>query len=145
VIARVEALIAGLGQLEAQEPARAYVEAGADAVLIHSRQRDPGEVIAFTEAWDGRAPLVAVPTQYPSISLTELEDIGIRVVIYANQALRASVRAVDDVLRHIREAGSTSAIESAVATMQEVFELQDVPMMDDTERMAYAVADGRHQ
>src|SRR5438094_10109512 len=62
VIARTEALIAGLGVEEALGRARAYAAAGADAVLVHSKARDFGELAAFAAAWDGRVPLAAVPT-----------------------------------------------------------------------------------
>jgi len=68
VIARTEALIAGLGVDEALGRARAYAAAGADAVLVHSKARDFGELAAFAAAWDGRVPLVAVPTTYPGVA-----------------------------------------------------------------------------
>src|SRR3989442_15359104 len=68
VIARTEALIAGLGLDEALARARAYARAGADAVLVHSKARDFGELASFARVWDGRVPLVAVPTTYPGVS-----------------------------------------------------------------------------
>lgn len=70
IIAWTEALVAGLGQEEAQRRARAYVEAGADAILIHSKQSTPEEILSFCRAWpDGQVPLVLVPTSYPQLSL----------------------------------------------------------------------------
>lgn len=68
VIARVEALIAGRGQAEAIERGLAYVEAGADAILIHSKQKTPDEIVGFVAAWPGPAPLVLVPTAYPELT-----------------------------------------------------------------------------
>ncbi len=80
VIARVEALIAGLGQAEASRRASAYVEAGADAILIHSKQKTPDEILEFVRAWRGAVPLVLVPTAYPQ--LTE-RDIAARWATWA--------------------------------------------------------------
>src|SRR6058998_905872 len=71
VIARTEALIAGLGLAEALGRARAYAAAGADAVLVHSKARDFRELASFAAAWDGRVPLVAVPTTYPGVTAVE--------------------------------------------------------------------------
>ncbi|KAG1243815.1 hypothetical protein G6F68_015692 [Rhizopus microsporus] len=64
VIARTEALIAGLGQEEALARAQAYESAGADAILIHSKQTTPDEIVRFAQAWTGRVPLVLVPTAW---------------------------------------------------------------------------------
>ena len=69
VIARTEALIAGRGQEEALRRGAAYAEAGADAVLIHSKEKTPDEILAFCRAWPGRAPLVLVPTSYPQLCI----------------------------------------------------------------------------
>ena len=69
VVARTEALIAGLGQDEALRRGEAYVEAGADAILIHSKQKTPDEILAFCRGWTARAPLVLVPTSYPTAFL----------------------------------------------------------------------------
>src|SRR5690606_29970523 len=75
LIARVEALIAKLGQEEAYNRAKAYANAGADAILIHSKEHTPDEIIHFVKKWDLKTPLVVVPTKYPSISMKELEEI----------------------------------------------------------------------
>ena len=72
VIARTEALIAGLGQPEALRRGAAYAEAGADAILIHSKQTTPDEIIAFCKAWPGVVPLVLVPTSYPQLSFADI-------------------------------------------------------------------------
>src|SRR6185295_14392610 len=102
VIARTEALIAGLGMDEALKRARAYAAAGADAVLIHSKSKDFDELAAFARAWDGGVPLVAVPTTYPTVGAEELRAAGFRMAIFANQALRAAIVAMRDVLGEIR-------------------------------------------
>lgn len=95
IIARVEALIAGLGQEEALRRAYAYQEAGADAILIHSRQKTPAEILAFIDAWAGRAPLVLVPTAYPQLTESTIAASGkVGIVIYGNHAIRAAVGAM---------------------------------------------------
>src|SRR5207249_3619744 len=105
VIARTEALIAGLGLEEALCRARAYAEAGADAVLVHSKSRDFAELAAFAAAWDRAVPLVAVPTTYPTVSTDELAAAGFRMAIFANHALRAAIVAMRDALRSLRSTG----------------------------------------
>src|SRR3954470_16525767 len=76
IIARTEALIAGWGMDEALRRARAYADAGADAVLIHSSQSTVGEVARFADEWDRLTPLVCVPTTYSGATVDELARIG---------------------------------------------------------------------
>jgi phosphoenolpyruvate phosphomutase len=126
VIARVEALIAGASMNEALDRARNYAAAGADAILIHSKLDTVSEVREFAMLWHGlgeRAPLVVVPTTYPSVTAGELEALGVRAAIYANQALRAAVRAIDRVLASIVGASSAQAIDAEICALKEVFEL----------------------
>ncbi|MEM9683087.1 MAG: isocitrate lyase/phosphoenolpyruvate mutase family protein, partial [Pseudomonadota bacterium] len=83
IIARTEALIAGLGEEEALARARAYEAAGADMILIHSKQKTPDEVESFVRAWDGKAPIVIVPTAYPEMNEKRIRALGkIGIVIY---------------------------------------------------------------
>jgi phosphoenolpyruvate phosphomutase len=123
VIARVEAFIVGSGVEEAHRRAAAYADAGADAILIHSRQAHVGEVAEFARRWDGRLPLVVVPTTYPAVTTAQLQELGVGMVIYANQALRASVKAIDEVLRGIRQNGSAAALESEMVPVTDIFDL----------------------
>jgi phosphoenolpyruvate phosphomutase len=125
LVARVEAFIAGLGQDEAHRRAIAYAEAGADAILIHSRRSDAEEVAAFARRWDGTLPLVVVPTTYPDVPRAELEGLGIRMVIYANEALRAEVTAVDNALGRISQEGSAAGLQSGIAPVTAIFDLQE--------------------
>jgi len=133
VIARVEALIAGWGLDEALKRANAYREAGADAILIHSKASTPQEIIAFAEAWKNSAPLVIVPTTYSRFTVPEIKNIGIKMVIYANHGIRASVKAVNEVLAKIKDLGTSYSIEDRIAPMTEIFELQDMPRMKEQE------------
>lgn len=129
IIARVEALIARLPMEEALRRADAYAGAGADMILIHSKDRTGNEIRTFAREWHGNAPLVVVPTAYPQVELNELEDLGIRMVIYANHGLRAAVRAVGETFRDILEHGSTREVETRVATLDEIFDLQGMPQL----------------
>ena len=126
VIARTEALISGLGIEEALRRATAYAQAGADALLIHSKAKSPQEVLAFTQQWKGKTPLVVVPTMFPSASVEELFQAGFRVIIFANQALRAAVAAMREQLKVLRKEGRAEVIDGAIATLQDVYDLVGV-------------------
>jgi len=129
VIARVEALVAGCEQEEALRRARAYVDAGADAILIHNGSRSPQPIIDFVQAWEFSAPLVVVPTTYYTITAQDLEELGVKMVIYANHGLRASINAMLDVYREILETGSTASIEDRIAPLEIVFDIQGMPQL----------------
>jgi phosphonopyruvate hydrolase len=125
VVARVEALVAGWGMEEALQRGRAYEEAGADLILIHSRSSTPDEVLEFATAWDGNIPLVLVPTVYPTLTEKKIRALGkVRLVIYANQALRAAVRAQQELLSEIRRAGGIHTVESFMVPLHRIFEIQ---------------------
>lgn len=129
VLARVEALIAGWGQEEARRRAEAYAQAGADGIVIHSNASTPDEIVGFARRWTGAVPLVVIPTTYYRVTAEELARHGIRMVIYANHGLRASIRAMDETFRTIRQTGSTEAVEGHVASLDDVFELQGMEAM----------------
>lgn len=137
VIARVEALIAKLGQKEAFTRGKAYAQAGADAILIHSKEKTPDEIIEFIQNWDLDTPIVVVPTKYPNISMNELEELGIKVSIYANQALRATYKAIDDTFKSIISNESTLPIEDHISTVDDIFRIQNVPEMKQLEHKIY--------
>lgn len=135
VIARVEALIAGWGQEEAQMRAHRYVDAGADAITIHSNSKDPQEIIEFANNWDQDVPLVVIPTTYPTLREKEIKELGkVKMVIYANHGLRASIKAMETVFNKIREDGGIYDVDELIVPMNHVFDLQDVPQMKKNER-----------
>ena len=135
VIARVEALIAGWGEEEALSRAHCYVEAGADCILIHSKSKAPDEIVGFVRSWDGQAPLVLVPTTYPQLTEEEIKDLGkVKIVIYANQPMRAGIKAQELLLEEIKKAGGIHTIEAMMVPVSHVFELQGVPEMKDKEK-----------
>jgi phosphoenolpyruvate phosphomutase len=129
VIARVEALIAGWGQEEALKRAHAYVDAGADAVLIHSKAKTPEEVFTFIDAWKNRAPVVVVPTAYPDVKEDELAKKGVKVVIYANVGIRSRVRVANEVLSTLEKAKKLVSVYDDIAPMKEIFDLQGMTEM----------------
>ncbi len=109
IIARIESLILGKGLDDALRRAEAYIDAGADGIMIHSRQKSPDEVIEFCKRYsklERKKPLVAVPTSYAQISQEELADLGVSIVIYANHLLRAAYpamqRCAQSILTHHR-------------------------------------------
>ena len=135
VIARIEALIAGWGQEEAQVRAHRYAEAGADAILIHSKSPDPDEVLEFVNNWDLDIPLVVVPTNYPSLTEKDIEKLGkVKMVIYANHGLRVSVKAMEDLFDRIKQNGSIENIDEQLITVKHLFELQGVLEMKENEK-----------
>lgn len=109
IIARIESLILEQGMEDALARAHAYVAAGADGVMIHSRKKDPAEILEFCDkfrAEDDKTPIVVVPTSFNTITEAELGAHGVNVVIYANQLTRsafpAMVETAEDILRNHR-------------------------------------------
>jgi len=134
VIARVEALIAGMGQEEAITRGLAYEEAGADAILIHSKQKTPDEILAFVNAWPGRVPLVLVPTAYPALTEADIAALGkVGVVIYGNHAIRAAVGAMQSVFAQIRRDGGIRDVDATLPSVKDIIELQGDRHMRDVE------------
>jgi phosphoenolpyruvate phosphomutase len=135
VIARDEALIAGLGQHEALKRAAAYEEAGADMILIHSKQKTPDEVESFVRAWKGRAPIVIVPTAYPEMTADRIRALEkIRMVIYGNHAIRAAVTAMKDVFASILKDGGIQNVDKRIVSVEEIFRLQDMDQVKINEK-----------
>jgi len=125
IIGRTEALISGLGMKEAIKRANAYEKAGADAILIHSKQDTPEEIFEFSESWGGTLPLVVVPTSFPTVKLDELVSHKIKMVIYANQTLRATHAIISKVLEQLKNSASINDLSIDMTSMQEIFQLQE--------------------
>ena len=109
IIARLESLIAKQGLADALDRAQAYIEAGADAIMIHSCESELTEIKEFCKAYQnlvGKVPLVAVPTTYNQVYESELTEMGFSVVIYANHLLRsaypAMLKTAESILKHGR-------------------------------------------
>ncbi len=126
VIARVEALIAGHGVDAAIERATAYAEAGADAILIHSKDKTLTEITDFLAAWRDTGidkPLVAVPTLFPDYTADELHEKGFSMVILANQPMRAAVKAMEDTLEILDKERKPAAADPTIASVNHIFDL----------------------
>ena len=124
IIARTEALIAGLGVDEAIKRATAYENAGADAILIHSKSDTPKEVFEFCNLWKGVVPIIVVPTSYGDVTINELEEHNVKMVIYANQTLRIAHKAMSILLKKLEKANSLNEVDEEISSMEEIFELQ---------------------
>lgn len=134
IIARTEAFIAGWGKQEALKRARAYADAGADAVLIHSKASTFDELKDFAQTWDRDRPLVAVPTTYASITAGDLSAAGFKLVIFANQALRAAVRAMRESLTILKREARPAAVDDRIAALPEIYELVGVSDLQANEQ-----------
>lgn len=135
VIARCEALIAGLGETEALARSAAYEEAGADMILIHSKQKTPDEVESFVRAWQGSAPIVVVPTAYPDFTVARMKALGkIAVAIWGNHAIRAAVTAMQQVFRQILDDGGIQGADRAIVSVEEIFRLQGMDRVKADEK-----------
>jgi phosphoenolpyruvate phosphomutase len=135
IIARVEALIAGLGAEEALRRAEAYANAGADAILFHSKEERPDEILSLLRLWGRRCPTFVVPTSYPSVTATELAEAGADGVIYANHAIRATIQVLGEILPEIVRERGTRTIEQRIAPLERVFRLQGIEELMRVERM----------
>jgi phosphoenolpyruvate phosphomutase len=125
LIARIESLIAGHGVEDACRRADAYVDAGVDAILIHSRDKTLAEIDGFLSSWPGMGtvPLVAVPTLFPTFTDDELRAKGFNLIILANQPMRAAVKAVEETLGALQRERRASAVDPHIATVDHLFEL----------------------
>jgi phosphoenolpyruvate phosphomutase len=130
LVARCEALVAGRPLSEALDRCGLYADSGADAVLIHSKKTDPGEILAFMAQWGARAPVVVVPTKYSTVPAEVLARAGVSVAIWANQSLRASISAMQRLCEQVRERGTMAGLEDGIAPLSRVFELADNAELD---------------
>jgi len=135
VIARCEALIAGLGEAEALARSAAYEEAGADMILIHSKQKTPDEVESYVRAWQGKVPIVVVPTAYPEFTVERMKALGkIAIAIWGNHAIRAAVTAMQQVFRQILDEGGIQGADKAIVSVEEIFRLQGMDRVKRDEK-----------
>ena len=126
IIARIESLILNAGLDDALARAQAYINAGADGIMIHSRAKDPDEIFAFCKQYNefkNRKPLVVVPTAYNQTLDYQLAEAGVNVVIYANHLLRAAYPAMLHVAENILAKGRTQEVESNCISIEAVLKL----------------------
>ena len=126
IIARLESLILDAGMDDAVTRAKAYIEAGADGIMIHSRKKEPAEVFQFCEhfqAFERRVPLIAVPSSYNAVTEQELAKRGVNIVIYANHLLRAAYPAMIKTAKSILEHSRSLEADSELLSINEILEL----------------------
>ena len=125
IVARIESLILEAGMDDALTRAEAYINAGADGIMIHSRHKDPSEIMEFMRkfrAKDQNTPVVVVPTSFNSVTVEEFIDMGVNVVVTANHMLRAAYPAMLEVAKSILENGRTLEAEPHCMSIKDILE-----------------------
>lgn len=130
VVARVESLIAGWDLSDALHRAETYHEAGADAILIHSKQPTADQILGFMREWRNTGPVVIVPTTYYRTPTRVFQEAGVRLIIWANHLLRSSLKAMQKVAARIHAEEALLSIEGEIASVKEIFRLQDQAELD---------------
>src|SRR3989344_5573886 len=133
VVARVEAFITGWGLPEALRRAEAHRQAGAEAILFHSKRPDAKEISDFMTEWARRHPIVIVPTTYWQTPTDHFRAMGVSLVIWANQLLRASITAMQQTARVIHDQESLAGAEQQIASVAEIFRLQEAAELQQAE------------
>ena len=141
VVARVEAFIAGWGLDVALERAHAYAEAGADAILMHSKLATADQIEKFMAAWENRCPVVIVPTKYYRTPTDAFEKMGVSLVIWANHTMRAAVKAMQETVRTIYVDKSLRNVEETVVPVNELFRLQGAAELKEAEKRYLVISE----
>ncbi|QKF72291.1 phosphoenolpyruvate mutase / cytidylyltransferase [Aliarcobacter faecis] len=126
IIARIESLILKKGMIDAITRAKAYIEAGADGIMIHSRQKSPNEILEFCKIlreYNENIPIVVVPTSFNQITAKELSQAGVNIVIYANHMLRAAYPGMKNVALSILENDRSQEAEEKLLSIKEILDL----------------------
>ena len=128
ICARIESLILERGMDDALARCRAYVGAGADGIMIHSRKKDPAEILEFCDrfrASDAATPLVVVPTSFNSVTEAELAAHGVNICIYANQLTRAAFPAMQSVAQDLLKYHRALEVDSRLMPFKKIITLID--------------------
>ena len=126
IIARIESLILKAGVEDAINRAKTYINAGADGIMIHSKEKDPSEILDFCKNYkelDIKVPLIVVPTTYNSLTEDELADCGANVIIYANHLLRSAYPAMKKTAETILENKRSLEAEQYCISIKEILTL----------------------
>ena len=128
IIARIESLILEKGMEDALERARAYVAAGADGIMIHSRKNNPDEIFEFCDSFRSEnlnTPIVVVPTSYNQVTENELIKHGINIVIYANQLTRSAFPAMEKTAKSILKNHRAKEVDDSLMPFKDIITLID--------------------
>lgn len=126
IIARIESLILERGMQDALTRAEAYVKAGADGIMIHSRKSDPKEIFEFCDSFrkkDKITPLVVVPTSFNTVTEKELSEHGVNIVIYANQLTRSAVPAMEQTAKDILKYHRAKEVDERLMSIKQIISL----------------------
>ncbi len=126
IIARIESLILDKGMNDALNRARAYVRAGADGIMIHSRKKDPTEIVEFCKLFrkeDKITPIVVVPSSFNSITESELAAVGVNIVIYANQLTRSAFPAMEQTAKDILKYHRAQEVDARLMPIKDIISL----------------------
>jgi phosphoenolpyruvate phosphomutase len=135
VVARIEAFIAGWGLEEALKRAEAYRLAGADAIFVHSKKSNSSDIEAFMHEWEGRHPIIIVPTTYYSTPTEKFRELGISLSIWANHNLRASIDAMQRTSAQIMKDQSLINVEDPIVPVKEIFRIQGAGELQEAEKI----------
>ena len=133
IIGRVEALIADLGIEEAMSRANAYAKAGADIIFVHSRKESTDEIFEFLKLWQGKVPIMIIPTAFPTVTMDEIKSYGVRMVVFAHQTTLAAFAAVSDIVKQLSKINSLSELNTKMASMEDLFKLQGMQKITEHE------------
>lgn len=128
IIARIESLILEKGMEDALTRAKAYVAAGADGIMIHSRKKTPDEILQFCDLFreaDSTTPIIVVPTSYNTITEEELIKHGVNIVIYANQLTRSAFPAMVNTAKDILKYHRSKEVDSRLMPINDIISLID--------------------
>ena len=128
IIARIESLILERGMDDALERAKAFVKAGADGIMIHSRKKDPAEIVEFCDKFrleDKETPIVVVPSSFNSITEEELAEHGVNIVIYANQLTRSAFPAMKQTAMDILKYHRAKEVDDRLLPIKDIITLID--------------------
>lgn len=128
IIARIESLILDKGEDDALTRAHAYVSAGADGIMIHSRKKDPTEIFSFCDKFrkiNPHTPIVVVPTSFNTVTEEELAQHGINIVIYANQLTRSAFPAMQNTAKEILKHHRAKEVDDSLMSIKDVITLID--------------------
>ena len=135
IVARLEAFISGHGLDEALKRAYAYHNAGADAILVHSKINTSKDIDDFMNKWDNRCPIIIVPTKYYSTPTQHFRDINISTIIWANHNFRAAINIMKETSKQIFNDESLVNVEKKIASVNDIFNYTGEEQLKDDEKI----------
>ncbi len=126
--------MAGWGLEEALKRAEAYAESGADAILIHSKENTPVQILSFMESWNNSTPVVIVPTTYCNTPVEVFRQAGVSTVIWANQTLRSLITSLQKNLAVLYKTKNIAKLCEGIAPVKEIFRLQNAEELKEAEK-----------